>query len=69
MIVKCKNNPGVGDCIYRLFCLASLNDRSITGCNLPFVWAGITSMADAIVVHTVKEGSSENDKERSTENH
>lgn len=55
MIVKCKDNNGLGDCPYRKYCLAAMNDRTITGCNLPFVWAGMIDKSDAVVQHTVRE--------------
>ena len=53
MIVKCKDNNGLGDCPYRRFCLAAMNDRTITGCSLPFVWNGLMDIAGAVVQHTV----------------
>lgn len=53
MIVKCKDNNGIGDCPYRKYCLAAMNDRTITGCNLPFVWAGMIDKSAAVVQHTV----------------
>ena len=55
MIVKCKDNGGIGDCPYRRYCLASLNDRTITGCNLPFVWAGMIDKSSGVVEHTVRK--------------
>lgn len=60
-MVKCKDNNGIGDCPYRHTCLASLNDRTISGCNLPFAWNGMMPMADAMVEHTitVKDGEQE----------
>ena len=54
MIVKCKDNDGVGDCPYKPFCLPRLNDRTITGCSMPFVWAGLIDASNATVEHTVK---------------
>ncbi len=54
MIIKCKDNNGVGDCPYRKFCLAAMNDRTISGCNLPLVWSGMVSKDMAVVEHTVK---------------
>lgn len=59
MIVKCKNNNGLGDCPYRRFCLASLNDRTISGCNLPFIWNGMMPKENAMVEHTIKDGDSD----------
>ena len=54
MIVKCKDNNGVGDCPYRPYCLPSLNDRTITGCSMPFVYAGLMDISEAVVEHTVQ---------------
>lgn len=53
-IVHCKDNNGVGDCPYRRVCLAALNDRTITGCGLPFVEAGIIQKSQMMVEHTVR---------------
>lgn len=54
MIVHCRDNSSVGDCPYRRWCIARLNDRTITGCSMPFVWAGLISKDDAVVEHTVR---------------
>lgn len=59
MIVLCKDNNGLGDCPYRKYCLAAMNDRTISGCNLPFVWAGMIDKSDAVVQHTVRERKEE----------
>ena len=53
MIVKCLENNGVGDCPCKPYCLARLTDRTITGCNLPFVWAGMLDKSQAVIEHTV----------------
>lgn len=53
MIVKCLDNNGVGDCPYKPVCIARLTDRTITGCNLPFVWAGMLDKSQAVIEHTV----------------
>ena len=56
MIVKCEDNNGLGDCPYRKYCLASMNDPTISGCNLPLVWAGKIDKSEAVVEHTVQKG-------------
>ena len=53
MIVKCFDNGGVGDCPMRKFCLARINDPTISGCSMPFVWAGYLDISEAVVEHTV----------------
>lgn len=60
MIVKCKDNNGIGDCPYKPYCLAAMNDRTITGCNLPLVWCGMIPQGSAVVEHTVREEKNEN---------
>lgn len=56
MMVHCDTNYDLGNCPYKRFCFASMNDRTITGCNLPFVWAGMLPREAATVEHTVKRG-------------
>ena len=55
MIVKCNDNNGVGDCPYKPVCFARIMDRTITGCTMPFVWAGLIDISEAVVEHTVTE--------------
>lgn len=55
MIVKCKDNNGIGDCPYKHVCFARIMDRTITGCTMPFVWTGLIDISEAVVEHTVKE--------------
>ena len=59
LIVKCKDNNGIGDCPYRKYCLAHVNDSTITGCTMPFVWAGMIDKSDAVVEYTVKQREKE----------
>lgn len=54
LIVHCKDNNGVGDCPYRRFCFASMNDPTITGCGLPFVTVGMIPKELMMVEHTAK---------------
>lgn len=54
LIVKCLENNGVGDCHYRPFCVARIMDRTITGCNMPFIWMGMLDKSKAVVEHTMK---------------
>ena len=53
MIVKCRENGGVGDCPFLRSCLARMNDPTISGCSMPFVWTGMMKISDAEVEHTV----------------
>lgn len=53
MIVKCRENGGVGDCPYCKLCLPRINDPTISGCSMPFVWAGMMDISEAVVEHTV----------------
>ena len=48
MIVRCENCP------YLHYCLARLNDRTITGCGMALYEAGIIRKEEIIVQHTVK---------------
>ena len=43
------------NCPYKPYCIARLNDRTITGCNLPLYWSGLISKGDVVIEHTVKE--------------
>ena len=42
------------NCPYKPYCIARLNDRTITGCNLPLYWSGLISKGDVVIEHTVK---------------
>lgn len=53
MIVKCKDNNGVGDCPLKHFCFARMNDRTISGCSLPFLLAGMIDQTEVVVEHTI----------------
>ena len=55
MIVKCKDNNGIGDCPYKRYCVARMNDPTVTGCSMPLVEVGIIKPSEAYVEHTVKE--------------
>ena len=54
MIVKCTDNNGVGDCPLKKFCFARLNDRTISGCTMPFVLAGMIDQSEMVVEHTIR---------------
>lgn len=64
MIVKCKDNGGLGDCPYRRFCIPPMIDKTITGCSLPFVWNGLAHESSAVVEHTVKEEKNDQRRDR-----
>ena len=53
MIAKCRENGGIGDCPFLKSCLARMNDPTISGCSMPFVWTGLMKISDAVVEHTV----------------
>lgn len=53
MIVKCFENSGVDDCPMCKFCLPRINDPTISGCSMPFVWAGYLDISEAVVEHAV----------------
>ena len=55
LIVRCKDNGGVGDCPYKPTCIARLTDRTITGCNLPLVWEGLIDKSQAVIEHTIQK--------------
>lgn len=54
MIVKCKDNKGVGDCPLNKYCFVRLSDRTISGCTLPFVLAGMIDQSEMVVEHTIR---------------
>lgn len=57
MIVKCKAaKADKSDCPMIDYCLARLNDRTITGCGVPLAYAGVIKSQDVMVEHTVKGG-------------
>lgn len=60
--LQCRHNNGMGDCPYIITCLARLTDRTITGCNLPFVWNGLIPKESAYVIHTVKGGDEDDNQ-------
>ena len=53
MIAKCYDNGGIGDCPYCKLCLPRINDPTISGCSMPFVWAGMMDISEAVVEHTI----------------
>lgn len=55
MIVKCNDNNGVGDCPLKKFCFARLNDRTISGCTMPFLLAGMIDQSEVVVEHYIAE--------------
>ena len=55
MIVKCKaTSSDKTDCPMIRYCLARLNDRTITGCGVPLAYAGVIKSQDVMVEHTVR---------------
>ena len=57
MIVKCKpTQPGKERCPLIRFCIARMNDRTITGCGIPLWYAGVIRREQVEVAHTVWEG-------------
>lgn len=59
MIVKCKDNNGVGDCPLKAFCFAQMNDPTISGCGLPFLLVGMIDQSEMVVEHTIGERGEE----------
>ena len=59
MIVKCNDNNGVGDCPLKKFCFARMNDRTISGCTMPFLLAGMIDQSEVVVEHTITEREEE----------
>ena len=56
MTINCvARNPDKTNCPYINYCLARLNDPTITGCGLPLYMAGVINKDDVRVVHTIKE--------------
>lgn len=56
MIVKCiPKTPGKEKCPMISYCMARLNDRTITGCGIPLYAAGLIRREDIQVEHTLKE--------------
>jgi len=56
MIVKCKpTQPEKEDCPLIRFCIARMNDRTITGCGIPLWYAGVIHREEVQVEHTVKK--------------
>lgn len=57
MIVKCKpTQPGKERCPLIRFCIARMNDRTITGCGIPLLCAGLIRREQVEVEHAVMEG-------------
>lgn len=55
MIVKCNPiQPGKERCPLIRFCIARMNDRTITGCGIPLWYAGVIRREQVEVEHTVK---------------
>lgn len=60
-IVKCRaTEDGKIDCPMIKTCLARLTDKTITGCGLPLVYAGIIKRHELMVEHTVKKNEVNN---------
>lgn len=57
MIVKCKSTqPGKENCPMIRYCIARMNDRTITGCGIPLWYAGVIRREQVEVEHTVRDG-------------
>ena len=55
MIVKCKpTQPDKQPCPLIRYCIARMNDRTITGCGIPIWYAGVIRREQVEVEHTVK---------------
>lgn len=52
MIVKCKTDKA--ECPMIQYCIARLNDPTITGCGIPLWDAGLIRKDEIMVEHTVK---------------
>ena len=60
MIVKCKPTQADKEpCPMIRTCLARLTDKTITGCGIPLFYAGLISLAEVQVEHTVRRGEEE----------
>ena len=57
MIVKCESKDK-NDCPMLPYCLAKLNDPTISGCGMPLAYAGAIKMSEVMVEHTVSEEKS-----------
>ncbi len=56
MIVKCKpTQPDKQTCPLICFCIARMNDRTITGCGIPLWYAGMIRREQVQVEHTVRD--------------
>ena len=56
MIVKCKPTlQGKESCPLIRFCIARMNDRTITGCGIPLWYAGVIRREQVEVEHTVRD--------------
>ena len=43
------------ECAMKPYCVAMLNDRTITGCNILLFYKGLISKEEVVIEHTVKE--------------
>ena len=43
------------ECAMKPYCVARLNDRTITGCNILLFYKGLISKEEVVIEHTVKE--------------
>lgn len=54
-IVKCKaTEEGKEDCPLLPYCVARLNDRTVSGCGIPLADAGLIKFSEVRVQHTVR---------------
>lgn len=53
-IVKCEaTEEGKEDCPLLPYCVARLNDRTVSGCGIPLADAGLIKFSEVRVQHTV----------------
>lgn len=54
-IVKCEaTEEGKKDCPLLPYCIARLNDRTVSGCGMPLAEAGLIKLSEVRVQHTVR---------------
>lgn len=64
MIVKCiPTQSDKAKCPMIRYCLARMNDRTITGCGIPLYSAGLIRREEIQVEHTVKAAKTEEVKQ------
>ena len=59
MTVKCKSDEQ--DCPFLAYCVARMNDPTVTGCGIPLWRAGVIRREQIEVEHTIREERDGND--------